>query len=137
MTRPRTPFPSRKMKSLFHRFVGLAALGLVWLVAGCDPAKPPAPVGVAEIPHVLTEAFRDAAGAIRASADAVVASVQAKEWASASVGLEALAGEPALTARQRNEVARCLIAVNTQVADAAAAGDAQAAQLQQVQRADK
>lgn len=125
------------MHDLLPRCARIAVLGFALLVAGCDPAKPPAPVGIGEIPRVLTEAFRDAAGGIRSSAEAVVAAVQAKEWTSASVGLEALARQPALTARQRNEVARCLIAVNAQVADAAAAGDAQAAQLQQVQRADK
>ncbi|MBE7499490.1 MAG: hypothetical protein HS113_04125 [Verrucomicrobiales bacterium] len=122
---------------LLPRLGALATLAVLLLVNGCGPAKPPEPVALSEVPRVLHDTFRAAGVEVRQLAVTIVAAVEGKEWTKASVGMEALADHPALTARQRNDLARCLITINTQVAEAAAAGDVQAGQLRQLQRTDK
>jgi len=126
------------MNTRLSRFLaGVAGLWLVFFAAGCDRAKPPEPVALGDVPRVLRDAFRDAGGEVRQMADSLVSAVEQQQWTQASVGLQALSEQKALSDKQRNEVARCLIAVNAQVAEAAAAGDAQAGQLQQLRRTDK
>lgn len=128
----------RRMLSRLLRWLGaLAALAVPLFLSGCDRAQPPEPVALSDVPRVLNDAFREAGAEVRQLAGTIVAAVEGKEWTKASVGMEALAGQPALTARQRNDLARCLITINTQVAEAAAAGDVQAGQLRQLQRTDK
>lgn len=115
-------------------------VGILWLaflVTGCDRAKPPEPLALGDVPRVLREAFRGAGAGLSQSAETVAEAVEQQQWSQASVGLQALSGQRVLSEKQRNELARCLIAVNARVAEAAAAGDAEAGQLQQIQRSDK
>jgi len=69
--------------------------------------------------------------------DGVVAAVGKQDWPRASMTVQALANHPELTKKQRHEVARCLIAINTELSQAAESGDVQADQLRQYRRLDK
>lgn len=117
--------------------VGLAAVCLSLFAVGCGRPKPPEPVALGDVPRVLRDAFREGGTEIRQLADSVAGAVEKGQWTSASAAIEVLSARTDLASKQRNELARCLIAVNAQVAEAAAAGDAEAGQLQQMRRTDK
>lgn len=127
-----------KLPFLHRLGVGVVALWLLTLIPGCtDSAKPVEPVSLAEIPSLVNAAFKDAKDPAKSLASQVVDAVEQKDWAKASVGAEALLSAPGTTAEQNKLVGRCLLAINQQVNEAAAAGNAQAEQLQQVRRAEK
>lgn len=115
----------------------LAGLLLWALLPACDPGKPPEPVGAPEIPRVLQEAFKEAKAPTKDAVKQVVTAVEQKQWPQASVAIQHLSGQAGLTAAQKDAVARCLIGINQQVSEAAAAGDQQAEQVQQMRRLDK
>ncbi len=127
-----------KLPFLHRLGVGVAALCWLLLIPGCsDSAKPVEPVALADIPSLVNAAFKDAKDPAKSLASQVVDAVEQKDWAKASVGAEALLSAPGTTAEQNKLVGRCLLAINQQVNEAAAAGNAQAEQLQQVRRAEK
>ncbi len=116
----------------------LAALVLLIGAAGCsDSAKPVQPVAVTEVPGLLNTAFKDAPEPAKGLAAQVVGAVEKKDWSQASVLAGALLTAPGSSAEQNKLVGRCLLAINEQVNAAAAAGDQQAEQLNQIRRAEK
>jgi hypothetical protein len=116
---------------------GWAALLLLAVVCGCDRAKPPEPAAIGDVARVLRESFTGAEGDVKGLVDGVITAVGKQDWPRASMLVQALANQAALTKKQGNEVARCLIAINTRLSQAAESGDAQAAELREYRRMDK
>lgn len=114
----------------------VALLGLLVLCA-CDRAKPPAPVAITDVGRVLQAAFPGAKGEVKGLVDGVNSAVGKQDWPRASMTVQALANQAGLSPKQRQEVARCLIAINSELTQAAESGDAQADQLRQYRRMDK
>jgi hypothetical protein len=125
------------MRSILSIRSGWVALLLLAMVCGCDRAKPPEPVAIGDVARVLREAFAGTQGDVKGLVDGVVAAVGKRDWPRASMSVQALANHAGLTRKQDQEVARCLIAINTELSQAAESGDAQAEQLRQYRRMDK
>jgi len=112
----------------------LFVLGGPW---GCGRREAPPPVESAQIPVVLRDTFKAAKEPLAGIARELIGAVEAGEWAKASVTAQVLSKEPALTAKQRELVARCLITINTQVTEAAATGNQDAQEVRRMIRQDK
>ena len=125
------------MRLFFSFRHGWVALLLLALVSGCDRAKPPEPVAIGDVARVLRATFTGAKGDMKGLVDGVVAAVGKRDWPRASMSVQALANHAGLTQKQVQEVARCLIAINTELSQAAESGDAQAEELRQYRRMDK
>jgi hypothetical protein len=105
--------------------------------AGCDRAKPPEPVSVADIPRLLQAGFKDAKGPVKEAVANVVGAIEAQDWPKASLAIQSLSSQAGLKPPQQELVGRCTMAINAQMAEAAAAGNEQAEQLRQVHRLEK
>ena len=68
---------------------------------------------------------------------AVVTAIEAQDWPKASLAIQHLSSQAGLKAAQQELVARCTMAINAQMAEAAAAGNEQAEQVRQVHRLEK
>ncbi len=110
---------------------------LLLAFAGCNHGKPPEPVSLADVPRLLQEGFPNARGPIQDSVTAVVAAVEAQDWPKASLAIQALASQAGLKPAQQELVARCTIAINAQMAEAAAAGNEEAQEIRQIHRMEK
>jgi len=122
---------------LGHLWRGLAAGFLLVAFAGCDRAKPPEPVSLADVPRLLQEGFKDAKGPVKEAVTAVVTALEAQDWPKASLAIQSLSTQAGLKAAQQELVARCTMAINAQMAEAAAAGNEEAEQVRQVHRMEK
>ena len=116
---------------------GLAAGFLLLAFAGCDRTKPPEPVSLADVPRLLQEGFKDAQGPMKEAVTAVVTATEAQDWPKASLAIQNLSSQAGLKAAQQELVARCTMAINAQMAEAAAAGNEQAEQVRQAHRLEK
>jgi len=116
---------------------GLAAGLLLLAFAACDRAKPPEPVSLADVPRLLQEGFKDAKGPVKEAVTAVVTAIKAQDWPKASLAIQGLLTQAGLKPAQQELVARCTMAINAQMAEAAAAGNEQAEQVRQLHRMEK
>ena len=123
----RTPIKT----SLLLLFVGLGLFS-----AACHrSSEPPPPLAIEELPGVFEKAFSKGKADPQAAASEIVAAVQAKDYAKAYAGLQALLGQASLTAEQRRATARGLLAVSRALQAAQAGGDAAAAEtLRQIRQ---
>lgn len=122
---------------LGHAWRGLAAGFLLVIVTGCDRAKPPEPVSLADVPRLLQEGFKDAKGPVKEAVTAVGKALEAQDWPKASLAIQSLSSQAGLQPAQQELAARCTMAINAQMAEAAAAGNEQAEQVRQVHRMEK
>lgn len=121
-------------------------LGVASALAGCqkDP-EPPKPVAVDKAPEVLQEAFKETpetkknpeSAAIRQMVNDATAALQAQNYPQAMVILETLSARSDLTREQRDFVTRSMMAAHKALSEAAASGNAAAAQALQIRRATK
>lgn len=124
--------------SVLRRFsVGIVGALVLLTAAGCDPGKPPEAVALADVPRVLQEGFKDAKDPIQKAVGEVVKAVKAQDWAQASLAIQGLSAQPGLKKPQQELVARCMMAINAQVAEAAEAGDEEAVEVRQLHRSEK
>jgi len=124
--------------SVFRRWsLGIVGAFVLLTATGCDPGKPPEAVALADVPQVLQEGFKDAKSPVKEGVAAVVKAVEAKDWAQASLAIQELTAQPGLKKPQQELAARCMIAINAQVAEAAEAGDEEAAEVRQIHRSEK
>jgi len=123
--------------TLGHLGRSLAAGFLLAAFAGCDRAKPPEPVSLADVPRLLQEGFKDAQGPVKEAVSVVVTAIEAQDWPKASLAIQSLSSQSGLKAPQQELVARCTMAINAQMAEAAAAGNEQAEQVRQIHRMEK
>lgn len=103
----------------------------------CSKHEPPPPVEVGQIPALLEQTFKGVKDPTASLVKELVAAVEQKEWPKASVGAQALSAAAGITAKQREAVGRCLIAINQQVNEAAEAGNTQAEEVRRMIRQDK
>jgi hypothetical protein len=106
-------------------------------LAACDRAKAPEPLDIVDLPRVLRAAFTGGPVEAKSLAETVALAVEAKEWAKASVGVEALSHQAGLSRKQSVEAARCTIAINAQVQAAAEAGNTEATEVREIRRREK
>jgi hypothetical protein len=125
----------RRTQSSRWLLTGLGALALC--LGACSRSNPPEPVALADVPRILRETLREGPSSARTLAADVAAAVEAKAWPKASVGIEALVAEAGLTQKQAAQVARCVIAINSQLNTAAGAGDQEASEIQTMRRQEK
>lgn len=125
-------------RAWFKRSSGAGALlSLLLGLGGCSRSEAPTPIELGQIPTVLRESFKEAKEPVAGLVNDLVGAVEAREWPKASVAVQALSGAAGLSAKQREAVARCLMTINTQVSEAAAAGNPQAEEIQRMIRQDK
>lgn len=115
----------------------LLALVLTGLLPACRKAAPPAPAEVTAIPTLLREVFKGSPQPILDTVEEVVGCVENQAWPKASVEAQALSGNPKITSKQRETLARCLITINAQLEQAATAGNDQAQEVRRIIRQDK
>ena len=96
-------------------------IAAVWI--GC--ARKGAPeLSLNQVPDALRQAFATARPAVKTSAESTAMLVTEKQYAAASLQLQALAGNTDLTDPQRGVVAGATVAVNTALQEIIAAAEA-------------
>jgi len=110
----------------------VAAVGAL-LLSGCGKdAAQTAPQALAEetAPATLEEAFASSTGELKEHADEAVRSLRVEDYPMALVVLQTLTERTDLTSSQRALTSQAILTANKKVAEAAAAGDAEAKKLQ-------
>src|SRR5688572_26441185 len=106
------------------RFVSLVMLMAV--LVGCAK-KGPTELTLEQVPEALRKAFASAKSLLKTSAESVAKLVTEKQYAAASLQLQALAGNTDLTDEQRGVVSGATIAVNAALQEMAASVQVEAA----------
>ncbi|HEX7858868.1 MAG TPA: hypothetical protein VF773_00935 [Verrucomicrobiae bacterium] len=99
---------------------------LAAMLVGCAK-KGPTELTLEQVPEALRKAFASANNLLKTSADSVAKLVTEKQYAAASLQLQALAGNTDLTDEQRGVVSGATVAVNTALQEMAAAVQVEAA----------
>lgn len=102
----------------------MAAVVLL-VLAGCS-RNGPAELSLSEIPAAMRTAFATARTALRTNAEGVTTLVTGKQYAAASLQLQALAANADISDSQRSVVAGATVAINAALQEQAAALEAQA-----------
>jgi len=111
---------------------------LLFSAMGCgNKVGPPAPLTLDQFGQVFGEAFKKAKPEVKDLANEVVACVQSNAYARAYSGLQSLSSVPELTKEQSTVIGRGMIAVNGLLQEAAAKGDANAANAMKTYRTTK
>jgi len=126
------------MKPLNLGRVAFAVLLGLALGVGCNRSSPPpTPLTEQELPAALQKAFRTAKPEIKDLANAVVAAVQAQDFAKAFLTIQNLANRPGLTKEQASVTSRATLTVSGLLQTAGTKGDQKAAQTLETYRKDK
>lgn len=108
------------------------------VTTGCRDSAPPSPVvTLEEAPGGMKSAFAEAPAPIKAAAEAAADGIAAGEYAGSLGRIQELSGNPELSAEQRQALAASQQALMVKLAEAAEAGDKQAAELMETHRARK
>ena len=116
---------------------GGVLLAISLAATGCKKSASPAVLTPEQVPGAVENAFKEASPEIKDLANAVVTSLQNKEEPKAFDALQNLSNRPDLTPEQREAAMRAVIALNFQLAAAAAKGDKSAEEMLEKYRATK
>lgn len=105
-------------------------------LAACD-SNPPSPLKLAEIPAAIGKEFEKASGETALLTSQILENLRTNGMVAAKLRLEALCSQPALTSSQRLLASRALLAINQELAQAAAQGNAEARQILQHHQSTK
>ena len=123
---------------LFGKSVAPLILLLAFLAAGCgETAQPPTAISLDQIPAELGKAFASAKGDIKELSGVSVAAVESKDFAKASMALDALSQRPDLSKIQGRTVAGAAMTINALLREAVSKGDQRAAQTLEHRRLTK
>ena len=95
------------------------------LFVGCSSKLEP--LSIEQAPAELRKAFATAQSFLNKTAEGVAQQISAKEYAPATIQLQALLSNTTLTKEQRNVASRVLVAVSQQAPDPAVAAPTEAA----------
>jgi hypothetical protein len=123
------------------RSAGVAALAgalLLLLSSGCGKgSEAPPPVSIAEAPAGVKSAFAGSSAGLKQAADEAAQGIANGDYVDSLGRLQDLSANPELTPEQRRALAESQQAVMIKLAEAAAAGDAKAAESVETHRARK
>ena len=121
-------------------WIGLAWLCVLACGGGCHRgggSAPPPALSAEELPAALEKTFAKAKPDLKELAGQITAAVRARDYPTAYLGLQTLAGKPGLSKEQQQIMASALVTVNNLLQTAQSQGDAKAAQTLNFLRQNK